>query len=201
MVNVYTNPNIDQLAERWWTLVIRGAAAVLFGVLTFVAPALSLVALVLLWGAYAVVDGVFNLIAALRGARAGQRWGWLLFEGIVSVAAGAVTFFWPAITALALLAVIGVWAVLTGVAEIAAAIRLRQQIRGEWLLAASGILSLAFGALMFLLPAAGALALLWMIGAYAIAFGVLLAGLGVRLQRWRRGTGRSIPSGGVVTRV
>jgi uncharacterized membrane protein HdeD (DUF308 family) len=201
MLNELTNPNISQLADRWWTLVVRGIAAVLFGMLIFVAPGISLVSLVILWGAYAIVDGVFNLMTAYRGARAGRRWGWLLFEGIVSVAAGVLTFAWPAITALALLAVIGVWAVLTGIAEIASAVRLRKQIRGEWILALSGILSIGFGVFLFLFPGAGALATLWMIGAYAIAFGVLLGGLGVRLRRWRRAAGRPAPSGGIPIRV
>lgn len=201
MTNELTNPNTSQLADRWWTLVIRGAAAILFGVLTFVAPGISLVSLVIVWGAYAIADGAFNLMAAYRGARAGGRWGWLLFEGIVSVAAGVLTFLWPGITALALLAVIGVWAILTGIAEIAAAVRLRKQIRGEWLLALSGVVSIVFGALLFLFPGTGALALLWMIGAYAIVFGVLLGGLGLRLRRWRRAAGRAVPSGGTPARV
>jgi uncharacterized membrane protein HdeD (DUF308 family) len=199
MMNEYANMN--QLADRWWTQVIRGGAAILFGILTFAAPAISLVALVALWGAYALVDGVFNLMTAFRGARAGQRWGWLMFEGIISVAAGVLTFAWPGITALALLVVIGVWAVLTGIAEIATAVRLRKQIKGEWVLALTGILSIGFGVLMFLFPGAGALAVLWMIGAYSVVFGGLLVGLGLRLRSWRRATGRPLPSGGAPVRV
>lgn len=201
MTNELTNPNISQLADRWWTLPIRGAAAILFGVLTFVAPGISLVSLVIVWGAYAIVDGVVNLMTAYRGARAGRPWGWLLFEGIVSVGAGVLTFVWPAITALALLAVIAGWAVLTGIAEIAAAVRLRKQIQGEWLLALSGIVSIGFGAALLLFPGAGALAVLWMIGAYSIVFGVLLGALGFRLRNWRRAAGRAAPSGGIPVRV
>jgi uncharacterized membrane protein HdeD (DUF308 family) len=201
MINDYANPSINQLADRWWTQVIRGAAAILFGILTFAAPVISLVALVAMWGAYALIDGVFNLVTAFRGARAGQRWGWLLFEGVISIAAGVVTFAWPGITALALLVVISAWAVLTGVAEIATAVRLRKQIEGEWLLGLSGVLSIGFGVLLFLFPGPGALALLWMIGAYAIVFGALLTGLGLRLRSWRRATGRPFPSGGTPVRV
>jgi len=200
-MNAYMNPNISQLADRWWALAIRGAAAILFGVLTFAMPEISLFVLVMLWGGYAVVDGVFNVVAALRGARAGQRWGWLLFEGIVSASAGVLTFLWPGITALVLLAVIAGWAVLTGIAEVAAAIRLRKVIQGEWLLGLSGVLSMIFGVLLVAVPSTGALALLWMIGAYSTVFGALLIGLGVRLHRFRRGAGRSIPWNGAPTRV
>lgn len=201
MVNENTSPSVAQLADRWWMPVIRGVAAVLFGVLTFAMPQVSLYALVILWGAYAIVDGVFNVTAAIRGARAGRSWGWLLFEGIVSVGAGLVAFAWPGITALALLMVIAVWGVLTGIAAIAAAVRLRKVIRGEWLLGVSGALSIAFGVLLVLVPSAGALAVLWMIGGYAIVAGVLLIGLGVRLRSWGSGSGRVMPSSGAPARV
>lgn len=178
------NEIVDALAARWWAPVVRGVAAILFGVLAFVVPGASLAALVILWGAYAIVDGGFAIaLAAQRGA-AGGRWGWFLFEGLVSIAAGVATFVWPQITALALLYVIAVWAVITGVAEIAAAIALRRVISGEWLLALSGVLSIVFGVLLFGHPGAGALAVVWTIGGYAIAFGVLLVGLGIRLHRW-----------------
>lgn len=190
--------NIDQLAERWWALVVRGVAAILFGALTFALPGISLLVLLILWAAYALVDGVLNLVLAARGARAGRRWGWLLFEGIVSIAAGVVAVVWPGITAWALLMVIAAWAVVTGVAEIAVAIRLRRQLEGEWLLALGGVLSIAFGVLLVAYPSAGVLAVLWMVGAYAILFGVLLIGLGWRLHAWHRaehpGTHGGLPS-------
>lgn len=191
--------NVSSLAARWWVPVVRGVAAILFGVLAIVAPSISLLALVLSWGAYALVDGAFNVIQATRGARAGRSWGWLLFEGVVSIAAGALTFAYPAMTALALLTVIAVWAVLTGIAEIAAAIRLRRAITGEWMLAASGVLSIAFGVLLLVYPSTGALAILWIIGLYAIAFGLLLIGVGLRLNRWRRTGERAFPTGGAPT--
>lgn len=174
------------LLPRWWMLVVRGIAAILFGAIALTLPQLSLFALVTLWGAYAIVDGLFAvMLAAVRG-RAGSSWGWWLFEGLVGIGAGVATFAWPAMTALVLLSVIAVWAVLTGIAEISVAIYLRREIRGEWLLATSGALSIAFGVLLFARPAAGALAVVGVIGAYAIVFGTLLIGLGVQLYRWRR---------------
>lgn len=186
----YVSASVSALAERWWVLEIRGVAAILFGILAIVAPGTSLLALLILWGAYALVDGVFNLILAARRGRAGQSWGWLVFEGIVSIGAGVLTFAWPGMTALILLVVIAVWAVLTGIAKIATAIRIRRQVSGEWLLAVSGILSILFGVFLLLSPGAGALALVWVIGIYAIVFGALLIGLGLRLHRWSRSLAR-----------
>lgn len=195
----YANLNVSALAARWWMLVVRGVAAILFGVLAIVVPEISILSLIILWGAYALVDGVFNLMLAVRRARVGRSWGWLVFEGVVSVGAGVLTFVLPGMTALFLLIVIAVWAVLTGVAEIAAALMLRRHIRGEWLLAASGVLSIAFGVLMMFFPGSGALALAWMVGGYSIVFGALLIALGLRLNRFRRTGGRQIPTGGMPT--
>jgi uncharacterized membrane protein HdeD (DUF308 family) len=193
--------NAIELADRWWTLALRGGAAILFGVLTFVWPALSLLVLVILWGAYALVDGVFNLVLAFRSRRErateGQRWGWLVFEGAISILAGLVALLWPEISALALLFVIGAWAIVTGAAEIAAAIQLRKQIQNEWLLALSGIFSIVFGVLLFLFPRAGALAVVLWIGAYAIVFGGLLIALSLKLRKWAGGGERQVPTGGV----
>lgn len=175
---------IPSLARNWWVLVVRGAAAIIFGVLTFVLPAASLTALILLFGAYAVVDGVFNVVGALRGDGARPWWA-LLLEGIVGIAAGVVAFVYPGLTALVLLYVIAWWAVITGALEIVAAVRLRRQIAGEWWLAASGVLSIVFGALLMLAPGPGALAVVLWIGAYAVLTGILLVALGIRLRRWR----------------
>lgn len=194
----YAGQLVSALAERWWMLVVRGAAATLFGVLAIVVPE-NLLALVILWAAYAVVDGVFAAMLAARRGRAGQRWGWLLFEGVAGIAAGVLALVWPGITALALLAVIAVWAVSTGIAKIAAAMRVRRWLSGERLLATSGVLSIAFGVLLPLSPGSGAPALAWMIGAYAIVFGALLIGLGLRLERWRRTGERPIPAAEATT--
>jgi uncharacterized membrane protein HdeD (DUF308 family) len=187
---------VTTLAERWWIVLIRGVAAILFGILTFISPSASLFALVLLFGAYALVDGVFNIGAAVR-MRGEPKWGWLIFEGAISIAAGVLTFLWPGITAFALLILIAVWALVTGVAEIAAAIRLRKYVRGEWLLVLSGVLSVAFGVLMLVYPGAGALAVVLWIGAYAVLFGALLVALAFRLRSWRNQTRRQVPTGGV----
>jgi uncharacterized membrane protein HdeD (DUF308 family) len=177
--------DMRSLARNWWAVALRGVAAILFGILTLVWPGISLAALVLLFGAYALVDGVFNIVAALRGRRGGYPWWALLVEGLVSIAAGLIAVFMPGLTALALVYVIGAWAVVTGVFEIVAAIRLREQIRGEGWLVLTGILSVAFGALLWIAPGAGALAMVLWIGAYAIVFGALLVALAFRLRSWR----------------
>ncbi len=185
------------LAQRWWLVLLRGFAAILFGVLAFMAPAIGLLMLVILFGAYAIADGVFNLSAGFAGARSGRRWGALIVEGILSLAAGVLAFVWPGITAIALLWVIAFWAVATGIAEIAAAIRLRRMIRDEWLLVATGLLSIAFGVILFARPGAGALALVLWIGAYAIVFGGLLVGLSFRLRSLAHAHRRPAPTRGV----
>src|SRR4051794_34974783 len=133
------------LARNWWALALRGLFAVLFGIAAFAWPGITLGALVLLYGAYAFVDGVFAIAAALAGRTEGLPWWALLLEGVFGIAAGVIAFAWPGITALALLFLISAWAVVTGVFEIVAAVRLRKEIRGEWLLALSGVLSVLFG--------------------------------------------------------
>jgi uncharacterized membrane protein HdeD (DUF308 family) len=173
--------DIDTLSRNWWLIALRGLAGILFGIITFAAPGITLAVLVLLFGAYAFADGVLAIVSAVR-RRGTDRWGMLLLEGVVGVAAGLVTLFWPGITALTLLYVISFWALLTGVLEIAAAIRLRKLITGEWLLALSGVASIVFGVVIALFPAAGALALVIWIGAYMLVFGALLVALGFRLR-------------------
>ncbi len=189
------------LAQRWWVLTIRGLAAILFGILTFVAPQISLITLVLLWGAYALVDGAFNLVMGFRGRGRLPRWGVLAAEGVVSIAAGVLTCMWPGITALVLLYIIAGWAVVTGVMEIVAAVRLRKQIRGEWMLGLAGVLSIAFGVLLALFPGAGALTVVLWIGAYAVVFGALLVALSIRLRSLQRkrphAPEQQLPTGGV----
>jgi uncharacterized membrane protein HdeD (DUF308 family) len=174
------------LARRWWAILVRGIAAIVFGVLAFVLPGVTLAVMVLLFGAYAIVDGIFALVAAARGRAAGQPWWALVIEGVLSIAAGIVTFAWPGLTALLLLYVIGAWAIITGVLEVVAAVRLRKEITGEFWLALGGIASIIFGLALYVFPAAGALAVVLWTGVYAIMFGVFLVALSMRLRSARR---------------
>ena len=174
------------LAQFWWALALRGAAGILFGILAFVMPALTLAVLVLLFGAYALVDGIFNVVAALSRRTGARPWWALLLAGLVGIVAGLVAFFMPGLTALALAYVIGIWAVVIGTLEIASAIRLRKVITNEWWLGLSGALAIVFGVLLMLVPGAGALAMVLWIGAYAFIYGVFLVLLGLRLRRHRR---------------
>jgi len=170
------------LARNWWTLVIRGIIAIIFGILTFVWPAITLAVLVLLFGAFALVDGIVNLVGVFHRSSQHERWWALLLEGLVGIAAGLVTFFWPAITALELVYVIAAWALLTGIFEIMAAIRLRHELSGELLLIFSGIISVILAIVFAAMPLVGALSITFAIGIYAIIFGVLMLSLGFRLR-------------------
>jgi len=168
---------IEQMASvlkrGWWLLVLRGIAAIAFGVLTWIQPAISLAALVLLFGVYALADGLLGLWMALSGRKGNDHWWLLLLASLVGIGAGLLTFTAPGITALALLFYIAVWAIATGVLQIVAALRLRREISGEWWLILAGLASVAFGVILLSRPGAGALAVLWLIAAYAIVFGVL----------------------------
>ena len=174
---------VNTLSQNWWTLVLRGLAAVLFGIWAFVWPDVTLTVLVLLFGAYALWDGVFALIGAFR-TQGEKRW-MLILEGVVGIIMGLVTFLWPGAATLALLTIIAAWAIITGIFEIIAAIRLRAEIEGEWFMMLSGLLSVLFGIALAIWPVAGLVAVTWMIGSYAIIFGILLIILGFRLRNWK----------------
>jgi uncharacterized membrane protein HdeD (DUF308 family) len=175
------------LAHNWWSLVVRGIVAVLFAAITFIWPGITFAALVFVFAAYALVDGIMSLMGAVRAERAHGRWGALVFEGVVGIGAAILTVFWPAITALALVYIVAFWAIFTGIAEIFAAVRLRRHISGEWLLAIAGVLSIAFGCLLVAAPLAGAIVLALWAGVYMLIFGIVLIALGFRLRAWRRG--------------
>ena len=174
------------LARNWWSLVIRGILGIVIGLITFVWPGITLMALVFLFAGYALVDGAVSLAGAAHAAQARERWAALLIEGLLGIAAAVITVLWPAITALSLVFVIAAWAILTGVAEVVAAVRLRRHISGEWLLALAGIASVVFGVLVAAVPVAGALVIAIWFGAYALVFGVMLLVLGFRLRTWDR---------------
>jgi uncharacterized membrane protein HdeD (DUF308 family) len=178
---------LDIAASRWWVPILRGIAAVAFGVLAVVTPAAGFLALVLLWGAYALVDGALELVDAYKAQRAGARWGWSAFAGIAGIAAGVVTFVYPHITSIVLLFIIGAWAIAVGLMEIFAAIELRKERAGAGWLTLAGVASILFGVLVFARPSSGALALVWTIGLFAIVIGVMHLGLGFRLHRLRTG--------------
>jgi uncharacterized membrane protein HdeD (DUF308 family) len=174
------------LAKNWWSLVIRGFLGIAVGILTFLWPGITLLALVFLFAGYALVDGVVSLTGAMHAVAAHDRWGALLLEGIFGIAAAIITVLWPGITALSLVILVAAWAIITGIAEIAAASRLRRLISGEWLLVLAGIASIIFGVLIVAVPLAGALVIALWFGAYAMVFGVLLVVLGFRLRTWDR---------------
>ena len=175
-------PILTRLAQSWHWIALRGLFAVLFGIFAFIWPGITLAVLVLVWGVYAIADGVMALIAAYSMHEEGKPMGALVVVGILGIAAGIVTFLWPGMTALVLLLFIASWAVLMGVFQIAAAIRFRKHIENEWLLGLSGAVSILFGVLMFLQPGAGALAVVWLIGSFSLFFGILLIALGFKLK-------------------
>ena len=176
-------PLLHGLARNWWAVLLRGVAAIAFGVLAFIWPGATILALTLLWGAFALVDGVLSLWAAFTGGGAkSPRW-WLGVVGVAGIAAGLATFFWPGVAAFALLMVIAAWSIVVGVMEIVGAVRLRKEIEGEWLLALGGLLYIVFGVLIVAQPAVGAVGAVWALGAVAIAIGVTLVALGLKLRK------------------
>lgn len=186
---------VRSLAQNWWLIVLRGVLAILFGLAAFVWPGITLLTLIVMFGVYAIVDGAMAIGAGLSRAKDSQRWWTFLVEGLLGIAAGVVALIWPGLATLVLLYMIASWAIITGVLEIAAAIRLRNEITNEWMLALGGLISVALGLLLFFQPAAGSLAIIWTIAAYALIFGVLLVILGFRLRNWKTpNTREPIPS-------
>jgi uncharacterized membrane protein HdeD (DUF308 family) len=174
------------LARNWWALALRGVFAILFGLAAFALPGVTLAVLVLLFGAYAILDGVLAIVAGVRAAERHERWWPMLVEGVASVLAGVLTYAWPLITAVVLLYVIAFWALVTGIFKIVAAIRLRQHLPGELVHALNGLVSILFGLFLLVLPGAGVLALVWWIAGYALFRGVMLVALAFRLRRHGR---------------
>ena len=173
---------LHTLSRYWWLVLLRGIAFIVFGVLAFMWPGLTIVTLVLFYGAFALVDGVLALAHAIMGGDMGSRW-WLALVGVAGIAVGILTFMWPGLTALLLLVFIACWAIVLGVFQIAGAIKLRKEIDNEWTLILSGALSVLFGVVLLVAPGPGAVGLIWMIAAYAVVFGVLLVMLSFRLKK------------------
>jgi uncharacterized membrane protein HdeD (DUF308 family) len=175
---------LDGWNSNWWALGLRALAAILLGIIALALPGPTLAAIVIVFGIYAITDGVLAIIAAIRGIRRKERWGAMLFEGIIGIVAGAIALVWPGIGALALTFLVAGWALATGAFEIAAAIRLRKIMTGEWLLMIAGILSIVLGVLVAAFPGVGALTLVWWLGAYALAYGVISLVLALRVRSW-----------------
>jgi len=179
------------LSRNWWVLLLRGLVAIAFGVLAWLQPGISLATLVLLFGAYTMADGILGIWIAITGRQENEHWWVLLLGGLLGTGIGILTFLAPGVTALALLFYIAVWAVATGVLQIVAAIRLRKEIQGEWLLVLGGLATVVFGVFLMANPGAGALSLLWLIAAYAVAFGILLVLLAFRVRAFGRQAARA----------
>lgn len=173
---------LHALAKNWWMLLLRGIAAIAFGVLALTWPGMTLLTLILFYGAYVLVDGVLAIAAAMTGGALMPRW-WLAIVGLLGIAAGVLTFLMPGLTAIVLLYFIAIWAVATGVLQVIGAIKLRKEIDNEWLLILGGILSVLFGVAMMAAPGAGALALITVIGLYAVIVGALLVAVSFRLKK------------------
>jgi len=182
------------LRGNWGWMALRGVAAILFGVVAFAWPGATLVTLALLWGAYALADGVFSIIAGLR-IRDGIKPVWpLVLTGFIGIIAGLAALAWPGLTAFVLLMFIAAWAIFVGVLQIAAAIRIRKEIDNEWMLILSGAVSVLFGALMILSPGRGAVALVWVIASYSVVFGLLLVVLAFEMKGLKPEDQPGIPS-------
>jgi uncharacterized membrane protein HdeD (DUF308 family) len=171
------------LARNWWVLLLRGIVAILFGILAFALPGISLASLILLFGAFCLADGLMAAWTAFSNRRQKENSWLLLIGGLVGIGVGLLTIFQPAVTALALLFYIAIWAIATGVVQVLTAIRLRQEIHNEWMLALAGLASVALGVLLMARPGPGALAVLWLIASYAIVFGLLLVVLALEVRR------------------
>ena len=180
--DVRSNTAAETLVRNWWLFTLRGVLAILFGLLALIFPGPTMLSLVILFSAYMLVDGIFGIISAVRAIRRKEdRWGLLIFEGLIDIAVGILAFLWPGITVLAFVLLVGAWAIVTGALMTVAGFRLNVS-HGRWWLALSGVLSLAFGTLLVITPLIGAIVLTWWIGAYALAFGVALVIFSFKLR-------------------
>ena len=179
-----TMPQVSTLTSNWWALALRGAVSILLGLVAFTMPGITVTALVYVFGLYAFVEGVLAIMAAIRGIHEHDRWGWMLIEGIVCIVAAVAAFLMPGVGALAIVYLVAAWAIITGVLEIAAGIKLRKIIEGEWMLILAGVLGLVLGFYIASRPAAGVLLLATWLGIYAIFAGILTIMLAFRIRNW-----------------
>jgi uncharacterized membrane protein HdeD (DUF308 family) len=176
---------IETLKRHWWVPVIRGIAAIVFGIIAFVYPGITVATLVLFFGAWVLIDGIFRVVGAIGHRASDPDWGWHIVIGIVGIIVGLLTFHAPQITALALIIYIAAWALMIGATEIAFAIKLRREIKGEWFLILMGLASIVFAILLLWNPIAGAAAVIWLIAWYAVVLGILAIFFGFRLKALR----------------
>ena len=172
---------LETFKRHWWVAVLRGVAAIIFGIIAFTHPVMAAATLVLFFGAWVLIDGIFRIVGAIRD-RSDSDWGWQLVIGILGVMVGLLTFHAPGITALALVIYIAAWALMIGATEIALAIKMRREIKGEWFLILMGLASIIFAGLLLWNPIAGAAALIWIIAWYAVIMGVLAIIFGFRVR-------------------
>jgi uncharacterized membrane protein HdeD (DUF308 family) len=177
---------VSDASSNWWALALRAFAALLLGIITFIMPIVTLAALVTLFGAYALLDGLLAIAAAIKGVRKHERWGWMLIEGVIGVVAGVIALFLPPVGVLALTWLVAGWALATGVLEIAAAVKLRKVMTGEWLLLLAGVLSVLLGVVIAVWPGVGAVLIVSWVGAYALLYGIVTLALAIRVKQWTR---------------
>lgn len=174
---------IEIIINKWWVFLLRGLVAILFGVLALIWPQITLLTLVVLFGAFVLLDGIFSVIAGVTSRKENYYWWTLLFTGLLEIAIGLLTLFWPNVTGIILLYLIASWAVIVGILDIILAIQIRREIKNEWMLIIDGVFSVLIGVVLFIFPAASAVALAWLIGLFAILLGIVFIILGFRLRK------------------
>jgi uncharacterized membrane protein HdeD (DUF308 family) len=176
---------VETLKRHWWVPVIRGIAAIVFGVIAFTHPVMAIATLVLFFGAWVLIDGIFRIFGAIKHRGSDSDWAWQLVIGLIGIIVGLLTFHAPQVTALALVIYIAAWALMIGASEIVMAVKLRHEIKGEWLLILMGLASIVFAVLLLWNPVAGAAAVIWLIAWYAVVLGILAIFFGFRLRSLR----------------
>jgi uncharacterized membrane protein HdeD (DUF308 family) len=186
------------LAQNWWAMALRGVFAIVFGLIALFATGATILSLVLFFSAYMLVDGIFGIVAGVRAAGRGQRWGWLVLEGVANIAVGVIAFLWPGLTVLAFVLMLAAWSLVTGILMVVAAFKLDPAYGRGWLIF-SGIVSVLFGIALVVAPLVGAVVLTWWLGAYAVVFGIGLLILAFKLRSHKDdragSTGAAMPSG------